>query len=105
MLIKNSTSATVCSLIKADLIYIAPPYNYRQYSDTYHLLENVARWEKPPCKVYAFNNQIRFNNAGEFNFPVDKKDFNESLIDSKFTYEQFLNMYLAYSGIKSVIER
>ena len=34
--------------IEADLVYIDPPYNSRQYSDTYHLLENVARWEKPP---------------------------------------------------------
>lgn len=33
--------------IKADLIYIDPPYNSRQYSDTYHLLENVASWQKP----------------------------------------------------------
>lgn len=33
--------------IKADLIYIDPPYNSRQYADTYHLLENVARWQKP----------------------------------------------------------
>lgn len=33
--------------IKADLVYIDPPYNSRQYCDTYHLLENVARWEKP----------------------------------------------------------
>ena len=33
--------------IKADLIYIDPPYNSRQYSDTYHLLENVACWQKP----------------------------------------------------------
>ena len=24
-----------------------PPYNSRQYCDAYHLLENVARWEKP----------------------------------------------------------
>lgn len=23
------------------------PYNSRQYRDAYHLLENVARWEKP----------------------------------------------------------
>ena len=29
-------------------MYIDPPYNSRQYCDTYHLLENVARWEKPP---------------------------------------------------------
>jgi len=33
--------------IKADLVYIDPPYNSRQYCDAYHLLENVAMWEKP----------------------------------------------------------
>lgn len=33
--------------IKADLIYIDPPYNSRQYGDAYHLLENIANWEKP----------------------------------------------------------
>ena len=30
--------------IEADLVYIDPPYNSRQYCDAYHLLENVARW-------------------------------------------------------------
>ncbi len=33
--------------IKTDLVYIDPPYNSRQYCDTYHLLENVAQWKKP----------------------------------------------------------
>lgn len=33
--------------IYADLIYIDPPYNSRQYCDAYHLLENVATWKKP----------------------------------------------------------
>lgn len=33
--------------IQADLVYIDPPYNSRQYCDAYHLLENVARWTKP----------------------------------------------------------
>lgn len=33
--------------IEADLVYIDPPYNSRQYCDAYHLLENVARWERP----------------------------------------------------------
>lgn len=37
--------------IKADLVYIDPPYNSRQYCDAYHLLENVAEWKKP--KVYG----------------------------------------------------
>jgi adenine-specific DNA-methyltransferase len=33
--------------IEADLVYIDPPYNSRQYCDAYHLLENVATWSKP----------------------------------------------------------
>ena len=37
--------------VKADLVYIDPPYNSRQYCDAYHLLENVAVWNKP--KVYG----------------------------------------------------
>ena len=38
-------------LIESDLVYIDPPYNSRQYSDAYHLLENVALWTKP--KVFG----------------------------------------------------
>lgn len=30
-----------------DVLYLDPPYNSRQYSDSYHALENLARWEKP----------------------------------------------------------
>ena len=33
--------------IECDVLYIDPPYNSRQYSDTYHLPENIMRWEKP----------------------------------------------------------
>ena len=29
--------------------------------------------------IYGFNNQIRFNSDGEFNMPVGKRDFNNSL--------------------------
>ncbi len=39
--------------IEADLIYIDPPYNSRQYCDAYHLLENVACWQKPEVKGVA----------------------------------------------------
>ena len=37
--------------ISCDVLYIDPPYNSRQYCDTYHLLENLATWEKP--QVYG----------------------------------------------------
>lgn len=37
--------------VQADIVYLDPPYNSRQYCDAYHVLENVARWEKP--KVFG----------------------------------------------------
>jgi adenine-specific DNA-methyltransferase len=43
----NTDSNELVKNIEADLVYIDPPYNSRQYCDAYHLLENVARWEKP----------------------------------------------------------
>ncbi|MDE6749119.1 MAG: DNA adenine methylase [Lachnospiraceae bacterium] len=43
----NEDANELVKHIKADLVYIDPPYNSRQYCDTYHLIENVARWEKP----------------------------------------------------------
>ena len=43
----NMDSNELARELKADLVYIDPPYNSRQYCDAYHLLENVARWEKP----------------------------------------------------------
>lgn len=44
----NKDSNKLAEEIYSDLVYIDPPYNSRQYCDAYHLLENVARWEKPP---------------------------------------------------------
>lgn len=43
----NMDSNELVKRIYADLVYIDPPYNSRQYCDAYHLLENVARWQKP----------------------------------------------------------
>ena len=39
--------------ITCDILYIDPPYNSRQYSDAYHLLENLAEWKKPEVKGLA----------------------------------------------------
>ncbi|HCJ67610.1 MAG TPA: DNA methyltransferase, partial [Elusimicrobia bacterium] len=39
--------------IVCDVLYIDPPYNSRQYSDAYHLLENLAEWKKPNVEGVA----------------------------------------------------
>lgn len=43
----NEDANELAKRVHADLVYLDPPYNSRQYCDAYHLLENVARWEKP----------------------------------------------------------
>lgn len=42
--------------ISCDVLYIDPPYNSRQYSDAYHLPENLIRWEKP--KVFGVGKKM-----------------------------------------------
>src|SRR3989338_5081930 len=39
--------------IKCDVLYIDPPYNSRQYGDSYHLLENIITWKKPKVEGVA----------------------------------------------------
>lgn len=43
----NKNANDLVKDIEVDLVYIDPPYNSRQYCDAYHVLENVAKWEKP----------------------------------------------------------
>ena len=49
----NEDANILATKVKCDLVYLDPPYNSRQYCDAYHLLENVARWEKPEVEGVA----------------------------------------------------
>ena len=51
--IYNEDANELVKNIEADLVYIDPPYNSRQYCDAYHLLENVASWKKPTVSGVA----------------------------------------------------
>lgn len=46
----NQNSNKLVREVKADITYIDIPYNNRQYASNYHLLENVARHNKPNLK-------------------------------------------------------
>ena len=43
----NEDANILAKKINADVVYIDPPYNARQYVNFYHVLENLARWNKP----------------------------------------------------------
>ncbi|HYG59352.1 MAG TPA: DNA adenine methylase [Symbiobacteriaceae bacterium] len=53
-IVENGRGRALCgdadglvSELAVDVLYLDPPYNTRQYVDNYHVLENIARWEKP----------------------------------------------------------
>lgn len=43
--------------ITADIAYVDPPYNSRQYSRFYHVYENLVKWDKPPLFGVALKPQ------------------------------------------------
>ena len=44
--------------IKADICYLDPPYNHRQYSTNYHMLETIALYDNPTIRgVTGLRNQ------------------------------------------------
>ena len=46
--------------LHTEVAYYDPPYNGRQYCDNYHVLENIARWEKPAL----FGKTRKFDRTG-----------------------------------------
>jgi adenine-specific DNA-methyltransferase len=43
----NADANIIAGDYTCDVAYLDPPYNSRQYCDAYHLLENIALWQKP----------------------------------------------------------
>jgi len=46
----NQNSVDLISEIQADILYLDPPYNQRQYAPNYHLLETIAKYDNPSIK-------------------------------------------------------
>jgi adenine-specific DNA-methyltransferase len=49
----NVDSVSILDTIKADVFYLDPPYNHRQYAPNYHLLETIAKYDYPTIKGVA----------------------------------------------------
>ncbi len=89
----NEDSNELVRNIKADVVYIDPPYNSRQYSDAYHLLENVAMWEKN--EVFGVAKKMERNGIKSkycsVSAPLAFKDLIEN-INAKYIIVSYNNM-------------
>ncbi|MBF0302416.1 MAG: DNA adenine methylase [Desulfamplus sp.] len=46
----NENSVNLLDDIEADIFYLDPPYNQRQYAPNYHILETIAKYDNPEIK-------------------------------------------------------
>ncbi|PIP51424.1 DNA adenine methylase [Candidatus Berkelbacteria bacterium CG_4_10_14_0_8_um_filter_35_9_33_8] len=79
--------------IKTDVVYIDPPYNSRQYSDAYHLLENITTWKKE--MVYGVAKKIdRSHIKSKYNMKSAGVAFGDLIdnIDAKYILVSYNDM-------------
>ena len=79
--------------IKADVVYIDPPYNSRQYSRFYHVLETLTKWDKP--KLYGVALKPNPENMSDYCRANAKEKFAELVrdIDAQFLVVSYNNTY------------
>ena len=84
--------------IKCDICYIDPPYNSRQYSRFYHVLENLTQWKKP--KLFGEALKPKPENTSEYCKTKAPEKFYELIknINSKYIAVSYNNTYSSKSS-------
>ena len=59
----NEDGNRLIEKISGDILYIDPPYNNRQYSPNYHVLETIARYNNPTLKGITGQNNYKENKS------------------------------------------
>lgn len=77
----------------ADIVYIDPPYNSRQYSRFYHVLDNLVTWKKP--ELYGVAMKPEPANISEYSKTGALKAFTDLISDlkCKFIIVSYNNTY------------
>lgn len=84
--------------LSADIVYIDPPYNSRQYSRFYHVLENLTKWEKP--QLFGVALKPKPENMSDYCRSSAKYKFKELINDLnvKFIVVSYNNTYNSKSS-------
>jgi len=79
--------------VTTDIVYIDPPYNSRQYSRFYHVLETLTKWDKP--KLHGVALKPEPENMSDYCRVSAKDKFAELVndIDAKFLVVSYNNTY------------
>ena len=84
--------------IKPDIAYIDPPYNSRQYSRFYHILETLVKWDSP--RLYGVALKPEPENMSDYCRESAKTRFSELIkdISAKYLIVSYNNTYHSKSN-------
>lgn len=84
--------------VHCDIVYIDPPYNSRQYSRFYHVLENIASWKKP--NLFGEACKPAPENMSEYCRASATKTFEDLIqsLDCKYIVVSYNNTYTSKSS-------
>lgn len=72
----NKLARRIC----ADIAFVDPPYNSRQYSRFYHVPETIVKWDKPPLSGKAMKPPLEnMSEYSKVNAPILFNDLIQSL--------------------------
>ncbi len=98
VLIFREDANLLAKKIKTDIVYIDPPYNSRQYSRFYHVLETLTKWDKPELHGVALKPEPE--NMSDYCRVSAKDRFAELVndINAKYLVVSYNNTYESKSN-------
>lgn len=91
-------SNSLAKTIICDVAFLDPPYNSRQYSRFYHVLETIAKWEKP--ELYGVAMKPKEENMSDYCKVCASKAFDDlvSNLHTKYIVVTYNNTYKSKSS-------
>ena len=79
--------------IKGDILYLDPPYNTRQYSANYHILETIARYDNPKLSGITGLRDYKDQKSTFCSKRTSCESFNDLIKNADFKY-----IFLSYNN-------
>ncbi len=99
--IYNYDINTLIQETEHDVVYLDPPYNHRQYSWNYHVLETIARYDNPKVKGITWMRDCTDQKSDYCSRTNVKKAFDHLITNIKANY-----VFLSYNdeGLMSLTD-
>ncbi len=94
IILNNDANKIISEIEPVDILYLDPPYNSRQYISAYHLIENLAQWNKPEVEGVASKMLNRKDYNSRYCLKKAIEAFEDLIIKAKAKY-----IILSYSDM------